>query len=131
MTVERTAEKNIEKSADGENQSPEKLYNPFPCSHCDGVFLSWGGLFMHKQKLEAEESVAKYIKNEFVSEEQRQKESHKLLKGIEDIATSFQKKIEAKKKFDDRAKKLMKLIDTKIGASSNELYPFDFDKLER
>ena len=86
---------------------------------------------MHKQKLEAEESVAKYIKNEFVSEEERMKESHKLTKGIEDIASSFQKKIEAKKKFDDRAKKLMKLIDTKIGASSNELYPFDFDKLER
>ena len=59
------------------------------------------------------------------------KESNKLTKGIEDIASSFQKKIEAKKKFDDRAKKLMKLIDTKIGASSNELYPFDFDKLER
>lgn len=47
----------------------KKVYNPFPCSHCDGIFLSWGGLFMHKQKLEAEESVAKYIKNEFITEE--------------------------------------------------------------
>ena len=26
----------------------KKVYNPFPCSHCDGIFLSWGGLFMHK-----------------------------------------------------------------------------------
>lgn len=86
---------------------------------------------MHKQKLEAEESVSKYIKNEFKSEEQRQKESAQLIKGIEDIATSFQKKIEAQKKFDDRAKKLLKLIDTKIGPSSNEKYPFDFPKLEK
>ena len=86
---------------------------------------------MHKQKLEAEESVAKYIKNEFVSDEQRKKESAQLIKGIEDIATSFQRKIEAKKKFDDRSKKLLKLIDTKIGPSSNDKYPFDFCKLER
>ena len=64
-------------------------YNPFPCSHCDGIFLSWGGLFMHKQKLEAEESISKYVKNEFISEEQRKKESAQLIKGIEDIANSF------------------------------------------
>ena len=29
-------------------ESTPKVYNPFPCSHCDGIFLSWGGLFMHK-----------------------------------------------------------------------------------
>ena len=73
----------------------------------------------------------KYIKNEFVSEEERLKEQSRLTKGIEDIATSFQRKIEAKKKFDDRAKKLLKLIDIKIGAASNEIYPFDFPKLEK
>ena len=106
-------------------------YNPFPCSHCDGIFLSWGGLFMHKQRLEAEESISKYVKNEFISEEQRKKESAQLIKGIEDIASSFQKKIEAQKKFDDRAKKLLRLIETKIGPSSNEKYPFDFPKLEK
>ena len=68
---------------------------------------------MHKQRLEAEESISKYVKNEFISEEQRKKESAQLIKGIEDIASSFQKKIEAQKKFDDRAKKLLRLIETK------------------
>jgi len=86
---------------------------------------------MHKQRLEAEESVAKYIKNEFKSEAERKKESRQLIKGIEDIATSFQKKIDAQKKFDDRAKKLLKLIDSKIGLSSSEKYPFDFVRLEK
>ena len=44
---------------------------------------------MHKQKLEAEESVAKYIKNEFKTDEQRKNESAQLIKGIEDISNSF------------------------------------------
>ena len=66
-----------------------------------------------------------------MSEEERLKEQSRLTKGIEDIATSFQRKIEAKKKFDDRAKKLLKLIDIKLGAASNEIYPFDFPKLEK
>ena len=66
-----------------------------------------------------------------MSEEERLKEQSRLVKGIEDISNSFAKKIEAKKKFDDRAKKLLKLIDIKIGASSNENYPFDFPKLEK
>ena len=42
-----SADKPAQKDAGPPSEKP-KLYNPFPCSHCDGVFLSWGGLFMHK-----------------------------------------------------------------------------------
>ena len=54
-----------------------------------------------------------------------------ITKGIEDIETTFQKRGEAQRKFDDRVRKLLKIIDTKLGSSSKEKFPFDFAKFDK